>query len=233
MRYAVIIPAAGSGSRMGASVPKVLLPSGEHQGAPSILRQTVQLFCSHELCGQIIVCVPEEWRSRCAADLEGCRDCTLVAGGATRQDSVSRGVEALCNLPSSRPEMPVLVHDAARCCLTLDVVQRVLDGIARHRAVTAAVPIVDSLCRSGDGAITQYVDRDSLWAVQTPQGFLLRDLREAHSSASQRGIQALDDASLVAEICPIHIVEGDRLNIKVTQPGDLRIANLVTGDRSK
>lgn len=233
MRYAVIIPAAGSGSRMGASVPKVLLPSSQHEGADSILRQTVQLFCSHQMCEHIVVCVPEEWRSQCVTDLDGCRNCTLVAGGATRQDSVSRGIEALYNLPSSRPEMPVLVHDAARCCITLDVVQRVIDGVAQHRAVTAAVPIVDSLCRAGDGAITQYVDRSSLWAVQTPQGFLLRDLREAHIRASQQGVDALDDASLVAEICPVHIVEGDRLNIKVTQPGDLRIANLVASARSK
>jgi 2-C-methyl-D-erythritol 4-phosphate cytidylyltransferase len=228
--YAAIIPAAGSGSRMGASVPKVLLslsPEG-----PSILTQTVTCFEQDPACVRIVLCVPADWHGRFAQEVQGCAKVQIVLGGSSRQESVSKGVAALAaSLDVNEEEFSVLVHDAARACISHEVIARVREGVARHGAVTAAVPVVDSLCRAEDGVIAHHVDRSHLWAVQTPQGFLLKDLVAAHRDAAEQGIEAFDDAALVARLRPVHVVEGDRFNIKVTQPGDLAIAEMISNKR--
>jgi 2-C-methyl-D-erythritol 4-phosphate cytidylyltransferase len=71
------------------------------------------------------------------------------------------------------------------------------------------------------------VDREALWSIQTPQGFLVKDLLAAHAAAEREGTQALDDAALVARVRPVQVVMGDRLNIKVTHPDDLRVARMI------
>jgi 2-C-methyl-D-erythritol 4-phosphate cytidylyltransferase len=194
----------------------------------------VGLFERDAACVRIVLCVPAEWRDRFAEEVNGFTKVALVIGGATRQESVSRGVEALAeSLDASNPALSVLVHDAARACLTHEVVARVLEGIAQHGAVTAAVPVVDSLCRAEEGVIANHVDRANLWAIQTPQGFVLQDLLAAHRQAAGQGIEALDDAALVARLRVVRVVEGDRLNIKVTQPGDLPIAQMISNKREQ
>lgn len=222
--FAVVIPAAGSGSRMGARVPKVLLPIPDSETASSILRHTVKFFLEQATCIHVVVCVPPVWRGECERDLEGLGELSIVEGGDTRQESVRRGVEHLSSLKGVSSSLPVLVHDAARCCMRADVVHRVIQGVQKHGAVTAAVRVLDATCRVGhSGQIMEYVDRDSLWSVQTPQGFMLEDLVRAHRQAQRDGISALDDAALVARIRPVYTVLGDRLNIKVTEPGDLAL----------
>lgn len=234
MSYAVIIPAAGSGSRMGASVPKVLLPVspqlGENSAKETILQRSVGVFARDPRCCLVVVCVPSAWREHFEREMVGYKNIAVVDGGATRQESVRNGVEHLFGqLPE---DTCVLVHDAARCCLTSQVVERVVAGVQAHGAVSAAVRVVDSLCRSKSQTIDQYVDRESLWAIQTPQGFQLSDLMRAHREAAQEGIVALDDAGLVARIRPVHLVEGDRFNIKVTEPSDLPAAIHILGAKS-
>lgn len=217
---------------MGASVPKVLLPL--IAGGDSILQQTVRCFERDPACGQIVLCVPAEWERRFSEEVREFGKVMIVHGGSTRQESVSRGVEALvARIRPDEQSMPVLVHDAARACVTPQVVARVLAGIATHGAVTAAVQVVDSLCRAENGVVATHVDRAHLWAIQTPQGFVLQDLLAAHRQATEGGIEALDDAALVARLRPVHVVEGDRLNIKVTQPGDLAIAEMISEKREK
>lgn len=233
MRYAVIIPAAGSGSRMGARVPKVLLPCvrGFGDQEVSILRRTVSVFAQDSDCARVVVCAPSEWGEDFARQLEGIPSARIVNGGSTRQESVCNGMEALIREGGFEDDSIVLVHDAARCCITSEVIKRVVDGVVKHGAVTAAVPIVDSLCRAEAGSVAGYLDRANAWSVQTPQGSFLKDLREAHRQARAQNFEGLDDASLVARLRPVGIVEGDRLNIKVTQPGDLEIAQLVIRGR--
>ncbi len=229
MSYCVVIPAAGSGTRMGAAVPKVLLKPAVDQAREglSILAQTVRVFSDDAECASIVVCAPAEWRGSFASELSGLPGVVIIEGGASRQASVWRGVEELERRGVLQPDSVVLVHDAARCCLTREVIERVLDGVQCHGAVTAAVPVVDSLCRAEDGRVVGYVDRSQAWAIQTPQGFFAEDLLRAHREAAQQGIEALDDAALVARIRPVHVVHGDRFNIKVTQPGDLAVAERI------
>jgi 2-C-methyl-D-erythritol 4-phosphate cytidylyltransferase len=216
---------------MGAPVPKVLLKvvsKGDPiDGNPqtieqSILRRSVSAFASDEKCVRVVVCIPTEWRDEFEREVAGLMNVVLVTGGATRQDSVRLGVEHLASLGEPNLDLPVLVHDAARCFITRDLIDRVVAGVREFGAVTAGVRVIDSICRSdASGVVSAYVDRDSLWGVQTPQGFILRDLLQAHREAHRDGVVALDDAALVARLRSVYIVNGERSNIKITEPGDL------------
>ena len=228
--YSVIIPAAGSGSRMGASIPKVLLPlqSVERRAGSSILRHTVSIFARDRSCKRIVVCVPDAWRSRFETEVTDLANVTLVAGGDTRQASVHCGVELLAGIVGADGEREaVLVHDAARVCVKEETISRVVAGVYQHGAVTAAVRVVDSLCRAEGDLVGGYISRDDVWAIQTPQGFWLSDLLVAHRNAKLGGISVSDDAALVGLSRRIHLIEGDRQNVKVTMPEDLEIARRI------
>jgi 2-C-methyl-D-erythritol 4-phosphate cytidylyltransferase len=221
---------------MRAAVPKVLLTL-EQEGAsqvhpaPSIVLRTALVFANDPECTSIIVCCPDGWRERFEHELSGVRAVRVIAGGGTRQDSVRLGVEYLNQSGIVREDTPVLVHDAARCCVTRELVQRVVEGVRQYSAVTAAVQVFDALCRVIGGSVEGSVNREGLWSVQTPQGFLFGDLRQAHLNAVEQGILALDDAALVAQIRPVRVVVGERLNIKVTEPADVGIARMIVSNR--
>ncbi len=226
MRYCVVIPAAGSGIRMGSAVPKVMLRPGASSGESraTILQLTVQIFAADQRCERIVVCAPSEHVQEFSSHLLEQPRVTVVAGGSTRQRSVLKGIEALEREGRLVPGGTVLVHDAARCCVPAAVIARVLEGVTEHGAVTAAVPAVDSLCRVEGNVIAGYVERATAWSVQTPQGFDGLELLRAHRAAEEQGVEGLDDAALVARLRPVSVVLGDRLNIKVTQPEDLLVA---------
>lgn len=217
---------------MGADVPKVLLRLSTGSLERSIIAQTVTIFSRDPSCERVVVCVPAAWQGAFSEEIGGVAKVMLVLGGATRQESVRLGVEALAQrfLAEGVDEASacVLVHDAARCCVSPDVIKRVVDGVREFGAVTAAVPVPDSLCKVSGGTISSFVDRENVWAIQTPQGFLLRELRGAHFAARTDMFVATDDASVVARIRDVRVVDGDRLNIKVTHPEDLEIATRIS-----
>jgi len=151
------------------------------------------------------------------AHAAGIGDVRLVEGGEHRQDSVRAGLAAV---PGAEH---VLVHDAARPLCPPDVFHRVLDGAREHGAVTAAVPVVDSIKRvTAAGVVTETIDRAELVAVQTPQGFRAEVLAAAHLRAHADGVRADDDCALVERMgVAVHVVMGDPVNLKVTRPADL------------
>jgi 2-C-methyl-D-erythritol 4-phosphate cytidylyltransferase/2-C-methyl-D-erythritol 2,4-cyclodiphosphate synthase len=135
-------------------------------------------------------------------------------GGATRQESVRRGLEALTSSPAL-----VLIHDAARPLVDRAIIDRVVAALADAPAAVAAMPVVDSLRRQSGGP----VDRDGLWQVQTPQGFRYNAILAAHRSAPDD--LATDDATLAEKAgIPITLVEGAMSNLKITRAGDLATA---------
>lgn len=217
---------------MGADVPKVLLRISNGSSEHSIITKTVNIFSRDPVCSRVVVCVPAAWHGAFLEEIGAVAKVMIVLGGSTRQDSVRLGVEALAKRVLSEggdeASEVVLVHDAARCCVTAQVIDRVVNGVLEVGAVTAAVPVPDSLCKVSAGTISSFVDREHVWAIQTPQGFLLRDLRGAHFAAHTDMFVATDDASVVARIRDVRVVEGDRLNIKVTHPGDLEIATRIS-----
>ncbi|MEJ8546529.1 2-C-methyl-D-erythritol 4-phosphate cytidylyltransferase [Brevibacillus borstelensis] len=215
METGVVIVAAGSGKRMGAERNKLWLPLG---GEP-ILTRTVRLFTSHPEIGEIVLVVSAqdheevlEWKRQEQLRL------TVVLGGAERQDSVRNGLAALSSDCSY-----VLVHDAARPFVTREQISEMIRQVRRDRASIMAVPVKDTIKVVGaDGVVQSTPARESLWAVQTPQAFLVSLLREAHEAALQADKTGTDDAMLVEWLGhAVTVVRGSYENIKITTPDDL------------
>jgi 2-C-methyl-D-erythritol 4-phosphate cytidylyltransferase len=216
---AAVIPAGGSGTRLGARVPKQFLRIG---GVP-ILALTVGRFARHPRVGAIVVAAPAALVERTARVLRrhaGRVKLIVVPGGSERQDSVRRALEAA---PSAL-EL-VVVHDAVRPFVRRDVIDAVLAAAAETGAAICALPITDTVKRVRDGVVETTLDRSTLWAVQTPQAFRGDLLREAHEKARRDGIVGTDDAGLVERLGhPVRVVQGHADHVKITTPDDLRRA---------
>ncbi|ROZ98902.1 2-C-methyl-D-erythritol 4-phosphate cytidylyltransferase [Gordonia sp. OPL2] len=213
----VIIPAAGSGTRLGERVPKAFV---DLHGR-TILEVCVAGVVDAAVATTIVVVVPADLVDRARRLVP---DAIVVAGGAHRSDSVRAGIDAV----GSAADI-LLVHDAARPLTPSAVFGRVVAAVrSGHPAVVPGLPVADTLKQIEPGSaggterVAATVDRDLLRAVQTPQGFTRDALLAAHADT---GGLATDDAGL-AERCgiPVHVVAGDPLALKITTPWDLRIA---------
>jgi 2-C-methyl-D-erythritol 4-phosphate cytidylyltransferase len=151
-----------------------------------------------------------------------------VPGGAERQDSVARGIDAL----GERPHW-VLVHDAARPLVGRNLIRRVLDTLDAGESTVPALPLRDSVVRRGyDQWIKEYEARDELLAVQTPQGFHRPVLEYAHEQAAAHDYRGTDEASLLVHVNhPVSWIEGEPENLKITHPGDLVVAEAILRGR--
>ena len=211
MNIAALIVAAGSGSRHGGEIPKQYQALG---GKP-LLRHAVDAFRSHSAIKRVQVVIGQGHMPFYDRALGDVALPPPVNGGATRQESVRRGLDALA---ASAPDL-VLIHDAARPLIDHGVIDRVIAALGDRHAAVAAMPVVDSLRRDRGGP----VDRDGLWQVQTPQGFDFAAILAAHRSA--RDDLATDDATLAEQAgIPIALVEGSMSNLKITRAGDLATA---------
>ncbi len=223
-----LIPAAGLGARFSTNSPtrgvsKVFAPLC---GQP-VLRWTVAAFDAHPGIDGIVVVTGAEDIARCRAALAGLsKVLAIVAGGATRQESVSIGLFAL----GAQPDDVVLVHDGARPLVTPAVLDHCLRGAQEHGNAVAALPVVDTLKEANaQNAITRTVPRAHLWAVQTPQAFRFQTLLNAHVAARDAGFDGTDEASLVEQWgdVPVHLVPGAPDNLKITRPEDLALAEAI------
>lgn len=214
--WGAIILGGGSGQRMGAKCNKVLLPIA----GKSMIVRSVEAFVP--LVEQVVVVSREEDMPVMASELaQNGLEALMVSGGATRQESVWRGLQALSGQCGS-----VLVHDGARCLVTADVIQRCMASVEKCGTGVAAVPVTDTIKTVSDANIAlDTPNRASLRAVQTPQGFKTDLLRQAHEQAQRDGFLGTDDASLVERLgVPVQLTEGSRRNIKLTTPEDLLMA---------
>ena len=207
-----VIVAGGTGSRFGR-LKQLELLRGRRVVEWSV--DAVRTWCTG-----VVVVVPQHLVTELEGPIAGAGVDAVVAGGVDRSASVRAGLDAL--EPSATH---VLVHDAARPLATTDMVGRVVDALRRGApGVVPVVPVSDTL-RVRDGTA---VDRSEYVAVQTPQGFDLATLRSAHAS----GLSATDDASLLDQMgLPVTHVEGDVANFKITEPHDLRIAEVLLDAR--
>lgn len=213
-RYAVIV-AGGQGVRMGADRPKQFL---EICGKP-ILRHTIERFTAFDPAVEVIVVLPsaqkEWWRSYCREN-DFLERYTLVSGGITRFHSVQNALKYVGE------EGIVAIHDGVRPLVSAGLLQRAFDAAQTHEAVIPAVPVVESV-RRVEGESSAAVSRDGLVQVQTPQIFGASILKTAYEQPFSPAFT--DDASVVeAAGGHIHIVAGDRVNIKITTPDDLCFA---------
>lgn len=214
-RIAALIVAAGRGVRAGGGRPKQYRQiNGE-----AVLTRSVRMFHQHPDIADLRVVIHPDDRALYEAAVAGIELSEPVSGGATRQDSVRAGLEALADGPTP-PEI-VLIHDAARCFVPAAVISRVIAASdpESHTGAIPGLPVADTLKRAAKGAITATVDRSDLYRAQTPQGFPFNALLAAHRAVAG---QALTDDAAVAEAAgmTVRIVEGAESNIKLTRPED-------------
>lgn len=215
-----MIPAAGAGSRMGTRTPKQFLTIGRR----SILEVTLGHFQAPPLVHEIVIALPGPHLPRARRLLGRHRPPRrpvphLIVGGATRQESVWRALQA----DRAREPDIVVVHDAVRPFITRDLVRLVVRAALARGAAICALPITETVKRVRGEIVEATLDRSELWAVQTPQAFRYPLLREAHEKALRDGFVGTDEAMLVERLGhPVHVVRGLESNIKVTTPADLR-----------
>lgn len=225
MSYYALVPAAGSGARMGSELPKQYLSL---LGQP-VVRHTIAALCATPRLDKVFVVLsPEDafW-----ADYDwspfGDRLVVLRCGGASRAESVSNGLAAMQK--DVAPDDWVLVHDAARACLTPALVDRLIDEAGRDEVGgLLAVPVADTLKQSAGQRVARTVPREGLWQAQTPQMFRHQILLQALAACPE----VTDEASAI-EFMGLHplLVTGDATNLKITYPQDLSLAGLILESR--
>lgn len=230
----VLIPAAGSGRRMGTDISKQYL---QLEGMP-LLAHSIALFDRHPLVEAIYPIVPAEDVDFCRRDILEKYHFTsvrrLIAGGKERQDSVRNGLAALLEDGYGQPDRPVLIHDGARPLFNPELLMTLLQNIVDTGACIVATPVKDTIKEVINGRIVGSPPRDQLWQAQTPQGFRFDVLHKAFHQHEPASFVATDDAALVAAAgYPVSILEGDDRNIKITTPSDLLIAAALLDSRKE
>lgn len=221
-RCAVLILAGGSGSRVGSETPKQYL----NLGGKAVIRHTVDVFNTHPSVDIVQVVIGANDRDRCAEALAGVSLPDPVTGGATRQDSGYRGLQAL---EADSPDY-VLIHDAARPFVDHATIDRVIAALEIHQAALPAVPVADTLKRgAGTPAMVEAtVDRKDLWRAQTPQGFRYPEILAAHRNAV--GLELTDDTAIAEHAgMAVALIEGNDTNFKITTREDMERAERITG----
>ncbi len=217
-----LILAGGSGTRVGADIPKQYL---DLAGRP-VLRHAAEAFLRHEAVDAVRVVIGPDDRSLFDRAVGGLDVGAPVVGGATRQDSGRLGLESLGGLSPDR----VLIHDAARPFVDAATIDRVLDALTRHPAALPGVPVSDTLKRAAGEPLLvgETVDRRGLWRAQTPQGFRYADILAAHRTAA--GGNFTDDAAVAQHAgLEIAMVMGSENNFKITTREDLERAERMAG----
>ncbi|PZV12571.1 MAG: 2-C-methyl-D-erythritol 4-phosphate cytidylyltransferase [Leptolyngbya sp.] len=223
----LLIPAAGSGRRMGADRNKVLI---ELLGQP-IIAWTLRAAAAAEAVVWLGLVGQQGDRpalEEIVNTLDLPKPVAFILGGSTRQESVYNGLQSL------PPEATrVLIHDGARCLATPDLFNRCAAALTEQSGLVAAVPVKDTIkLVDATLAVEATPDRQRLWAAQTPQGFEVALLKQCHRQGLDQGWSVTDDAALF-ERChlPVQVVPGEETNLKVTTPMDLAIAEFILKQR--
>ena len=229
MRVFVILPAAGLGTRMSAghsssAAPKQFL---ELAGVP-ILIHTLRAFAAVPEVAAMFVAVRANEMDRLTAQVQEygfAGKVHVVEGGDHRQESVANALAAIeCD-----PDDIILVHDAVRPLIDTATIQRTIQAVEKHNAAIVGLPAVDTIKqveRTSDGAIiTSTSPREYIVQAQTPQGFRYKLLKRAFAEAAADGFIGTDEASVVERAgAQVAVVQGSPANFKITQPGDLELA---------
>ena len=222
-RVFALVAAAGRGTRLGAELPKAFVPLLGR----TLLERSVTALETASVVDTVLVVVSEEMEDIARKELAG-HDVIFVAGGPERVDSVWNGLQAIPD-----ENAVVLIHDAARALtppgMIARVTRKVLDG---HPAVIPVLPVADTIKSiDDDGVVTATPPRNSLRAVQTPQGFDLATLREANRMYMADPFPVTDDASLIEAVGgEVITVPGDPMAFKITTPVDFALAERVAGE---
>ncbi|MFC5559544.1 2-C-methyl-D-erythritol 4-phosphate cytidylyltransferase [Ureibacillus thermophilus] len=225
MDYEVVLPAAGSGKRMGAGTNKLFLSLADKP----ILIHTLEVFEKDSKCTGIYLAVKPEEREyiqRLLNEYNITKVKGLPNGGKERQHSVHACLKVMKDVDI------VLVHDAARPFILQSVIDRLVETAYEKGAAIAGVRAKDTMKKVREGIIVETVEREDLWAIQTPQAFRFELLRQAEDLAEKVGFLGTDEAMLVERLGhEIHIVESSYENIKITTKEDLIFGEAILKNR--
>lgn len=232
MQVFAILPAAGLGTRMAGPQPKQFLAL---DGIP-ILIHSLRAFAAVERVKAIYVAVRKTELERVQAQVAEygfTGRVHVVEGGDSRQESVVHALDAL----PAEPDDIVLVHDAVRPLIDTSTIERTIDAVVEHGAAIVALPAVDTIKqveRTAHGAIiTSTIPREFIVQAQTPQGFRFGLLQKVMKDATDDGFVGTDEASVVERAgFPVAVVHGSQVNLKITQPGDLELAEFYMRQRT-
>ena len=229
-KYWAVVPAAGAGKRMGAELPKQYLPLGDR----TVLEQTLDtLLDCPRLSGLVLALSRDDEHWPAIEPRYATAPLQRVAGGAERCHSVLNSLDHLAAHTDANDW--VLVHDAARPCVRIEDIDRLIATLETgEQGGLLGVPVADTMKRvDGQQAVTATVDRDDLWHAYTPQMFRLGELRAALRAAIAAGKTVTDEANAMelAGFSP-RMVQGSRDNIKITLPADLALAAFYLQTRS-
>ncbi len=228
-RFALILPAAGSGQRLGESIPKPYLSVAGR----TILEHTLQPFVDTGALVHVVIPTEKNYiqtAKQCVASSFPALSFDVIQGGKERQYSIEKGLDAMKN--AGIDAQWVAVHDAVRPFITVDEIQRCLDAAVQFGAAIVAVPAKDTIKMVDIDADHQTVahriedtpPRAQCWQAQTPQIFDSSLLKQAYENARELSIVGTDDASLVEALDrDVYVVEGRRENFKITYPIDLTL----------
>ncbi|MEL7624662.1 MAG: 2-C-methyl-D-erythritol 4-phosphate cytidylyltransferase [Clostridiales bacterium] len=215
------VAGAAAGAGVGEAEAKQFLMLGDRP----VLAYSLAFLENYSRVDEVVLVLPEQHLERGEALIRGqwlpglrfTKVKAVLAGGESRQESVSKGLAALTHRQGL-----VLIHDGVRPCTPREVFDRVIDGVLTWGNAVAAIPVRDTIKRADQaGIVRETLERQGLWQIQTPQGFMLHELRQAYRQAGE-GLTVTDDAALMEACgCKIHLVEGHPANIKLTYPEDL------------
>jgi len=221
MSVFAIIPAAGVGVRMGGETPKQFLAL---EGVP-IFVHTLRKLATSEAIDEIFLVLRPEDKERAQRDVDRERfgkPIRLISGGATRQETVAR---ALAEAPAAAEI--VVVHDAVRPFIELDLIRRVVEAARKEGAAILGILSVDTVKQVERQIILGTIPRERIVLAQTPQAFRYPILREAFTRATADGFHGTDESSLVERLgVNVTVLMGSDRNIKITKPSDLPLARL-------
>ena len=236
-----LIPAAGSGTRMGEGLPKLMR---NVEGSPVILRTLGAIAdvcrCNYaDLDFKIILVTTQDLLDNLKAmcneyfpDIE----IGFTLGGNTRTESVYNGIKAITD---AGDDDLVLVHDGARCLVTADEITACIDGLKDHTVCASAIPVKNTLKEvellpSGEIRVTGTPDRSKFYEILTPQGFKFKDIKMCYEKAIEEGTSATDDTALATAYgLDVYLTKGLYSNLKITTPEDIAIASEIVRSRGE
>lgn len=236
-----LIPAAGSGTRMGAGQPKLMR---NVEGRPVILRTlgAVAEICRNRYADmdyRVVVVTTNDLidllKAMCAEYFPDI-SITFTLGGSSRTESVALGLNAIGD---AEDEDLVLVHDGARCLVTAEEITACIDGLKDHTVCASAVPVKNTLKEveitpTGEVKVTDTPDRSRFYEILTPQGFKFRDIETCYMKAMDESITATDDTALAAIYgLDVYLTKGMYSNLKITTPEDIAIASEIVRSRGE
>ena len=234
MKVHVILPAAGLGTRM--AVPGVSAKQFLSLGGTPVLIRSIQAFAAIDRVSTIVLALraaeQEQVKSLLTEHGLGER-VQLAVGGDHRQDSVASALRTL----SAAPDDVVLVHDAVRPLIDAATIDRTVEAVVKHGAAIVGLPAVDTIKQvertAGGAIITSTIPRERIVQAQTPQGARYADLQRAFTEAEADSFQGTDEASLLERAgLTVAVVPGSAANFKITQPGDLELAEFYLRGRA-